>query len=173
MSNMFDLLATNPSIQARSLSHLCHQMCGTLPCSSRQQLERLKLQHLHLCMPRGMMSSTCLQNTLYRITLQLKAISLRHAAGTGGLNTIGMQDQPDAKQLVSAGHAVEFSNVTYEYTAGTPVLHNVSFNIAGGKTLALVGATGSGEHHPPHDAPCYSLRQDEAFIVWLNRQLST
>lgn len=56
-----------------------------------------------------------------------------------------IQDKPDAKQLVSAGHAVEFSNVTYEYTAGTPVLHNVSFNIAGGKTLALVGATGSGK----------------------------
>ena len=55
------------------------------------------------------------------------------------------QDKPDAKELVPTSHAVEFSNVTYEYTPGNPVLHNVSFSIPGGKTLALVGATGSGE----------------------------
>lgn len=57
-----------------------------------------------------------------------------------------MQDTPDAKDLVPASHAVEFSDVSYEYTLGNPVVQNVSFAIAGGKTLALVGATGSGAH---------------------------
>ena len=31
------------------------------------------------------------------------------------------------------------------YVGGAPVLHNVSFSIDGGRTLALVGATGSGK----------------------------
>ncbi len=58
------------------------------------------------------------------------------------------QDKEDAKTLVPASHAVEFSNVSYEYTPGNPVLRNVSFSIAGGQTLALVGATGAGTPSP-------------------------
>ncbi len=32
-----------------------------------------------------------------------------------------------------------------QYSDGAPVLKNVSFNVPGGSTVALVGATGSGK----------------------------
>ncbi|HRN91281.1 MAG TPA: ABC transporter ATP-binding protein [Ferruginibacter sp.] len=41
--------------------------------------------------------------------------------------------------------AIEFRNVSFEYNEGTPVLKNVSFSIPAGKTLAIVGSTGSGK----------------------------
>ncbi len=41
--------------------------------------------------------------------------------------------------------AVEFDNVTFRYGALEPVLRNVSFRLAPGKTLGLLGRTGSGK----------------------------
>lgn len=41
--------------------------------------------------------------------------------------------------------AIEFKNVSFAYNEGAPVLKNVSFSIPAGKTLAIVGATGSGK----------------------------
>ena len=40
---------------------------------------------------------------------------------------------------------VEFKNVSFEYETGLPVLHNVSFKVKAGKTIALVGPTGAGK----------------------------
>ncbi|MFN4298960.1 MAG: ABC transporter ATP-binding protein [Thermaurantimonas sp.] len=40
---------------------------------------------------------------------------------------------------------VRFENVTFGYKADETVLHNVSFEIEAGKTLAIVGATGAGK----------------------------
>ena len=40
---------------------------------------------------------------------------------------------------------VEFKNVSFEYIENNPVLKNVSFEIKSGKSLAIVGATGSGK----------------------------
>ncbi|MEJ7606866.1 MAG: ABC transporter ATP-binding protein [Bryobacteraceae bacterium] len=40
---------------------------------------------------------------------------------------------------------VEFDNVTFAYTPGTPVLKDVSFRAAAGTTTALVGSSGSGK----------------------------
>ena len=42
------------------------------------------------------------------------------------------------------GH-VRFEDVHFEYVPGRPVLHGVSFEIPPGKTVAVVGATGSGK----------------------------
>ncbi|MBN1918001.1 MAG: ABC transporter ATP-binding protein [Verrucomicrobia bacterium] len=42
------------------------------------------------------------------------------------------------------GH-IEFRNVTFEYNPGEPVLHEVSFTIEPGQTVAIVGATGAGK----------------------------
>jgi ATP-binding cassette subfamily B multidrug efflux pump len=40
---------------------------------------------------------------------------------------------------------VEFRNVTFAYKPGEVVLHDISFNVDPGETVALVGATGAGK----------------------------
>ncbi|MBL19441.1 MAG: antibiotic ABC transporter ATP-binding protein [Flavobacteriaceae bacterium] len=40
---------------------------------------------------------------------------------------------------------VAFENVTFSYTEDETVLHGISFNMAPGKTVAVVGATGAGK----------------------------
>ena len=51
----------------------------------------------------------------------------------------------DAPLLAPVKGNVEFKNVTFGYTADTPVLNDVSFNVTAGETIALVGATGTGK----------------------------
>ncbi|RTZ48147.1 ATP-binding cassette domain-containing protein [Candidimonas sp. SYP-B2681] len=41
--------------------------------------------------------------------------------------------------------AVEFSNVSFSYDPGRPILHDVDFEIGAGKTVAVVGGSGSGK----------------------------
>ncbi|MBC8167074.1 MAG: ABC transporter ATP-binding protein [Bryobacteraceae bacterium] len=40
---------------------------------------------------------------------------------------------------------IEFDNVSFEYTTGTPVLRNITFLASAGTTTALVGSSGSGK----------------------------
>ncbi|EFN54392.1 hypothetical protein CHLNCDRAFT_25066 [Chlorella variabilis] len=56
-----------------------------------------------------------------------------------------VDDAPDACQLEVTNGQVEFANVSFSYGRGPPVLRNISFEVQGGRTLALVGATGSGK----------------------------
>ena len=44
-----------------------------------------------------------------------------------------------------AAGSIEFREVTFSYIEGEPVLRNVSFRVAAGEHLAVVGATGSGK----------------------------
>lgn len=41
--------------------------------------------------------------------------------------------------------AVSFENVSFAYEGEAPVLHNISFEVARGQTVALIGSTGSGK----------------------------
>ncbi len=41
--------------------------------------------------------------------------------------------------------AVQFQNVNFGYDADTPVLNDISFEVESGKTVALLGSTGSGK----------------------------
>jgi ATP-binding cassette subfamily B protein len=50
-----------------------------------------------------------------------------------------------AKPLPPGSGAVRFDHVTFGYEPTQPVLHDVSFEIAGGQVVALVGPTGSGK----------------------------
>ncbi|MCB9603818.1 MAG: ABC transporter ATP-binding protein [Sandaracinus sp.] len=60
-------------------------------------------------------------------------------------------DELDAPSVTSAetpdpsAPALAFENVTFAYREGHPVLHDVSFRVERGQTVALVGATGSGK----------------------------
>lgn len=65
------------------------------------------------------------------------------------------QDDPKAQPLpdprregaaaVTRGARVEFRRVTFGYDPARPVLHEVSFAVEAGQTIALVGHTGSGK----------------------------
>jgi ATP-binding cassette subfamily B multidrug efflux pump len=59
--------------------------------------------------------------------------------------SIDVQDRPGALAPARIDGAVEFKNVTFGYVPGIPVLREVSFKVAPGETVALVGPTGSGK----------------------------
>lgn len=54
-------------------------------------------------------------------------------------------DKGTFKPAQSVQGAVEFRNVSFEYDANVPVLHNISFTVEPGQTIALLGPTGSGK----------------------------
>ena len=47
--------------------------------------------------------------------------------------------------LSSRAHRIQFEEVSFHYAQGTPVLRNVSFQVAPGQVLGLLGRTGSGK----------------------------
>ncbi len=54
-------------------------------------------------------------------------------------------DAPDATVLHVAGGSVRFEHVSFAYDAARPILHDVSFEIPAGKTVAVVGPSGAGK----------------------------
>jgi len=56
------------------------------------------------------------------------------------------QTEKDARQLqVSADTAaVSFDSVSFSYTPGREILHNLSFTVNPGQKVAIVGSSGSG-----------------------------
>ncbi len=56
-----------------------------------------------------------------------------------------VDDVPGAQPLqVTAGH-VRFEHVSFAYDAARPILHDISFDIPPGKTVAVVGPSGAGK----------------------------
>jgi ATP-binding cassette subfamily B protein len=59
---------------------------------------------------------------------------------------VSVKDAPDAVALgPDDDGSVEFRGVSFGYDPGNPVLKDVSFRVASGETVALVGPTGSGK----------------------------
>jgi ABC-type transport system involved in Fe-S cluster assembly fused permease/ATPase subunit len=55
-------------------------------------------------------------------------------------------DLPDAQALEIIGSPeVRYDNVSFAYEAARPILHNISFVIPSGKTVAVVGSSGAGK----------------------------
>ena len=48
-------------------------------------------------------------------------------------------------QIPSAGTALELKKVYFDHIPGNPVISNLSFSVASGQTVAIVGATGCGK----------------------------
>jgi ATP-binding cassette subfamily B protein len=95
----------------------------------------------------------------------------RGVASLGRLNSIFLA-QPEiddrdvpARPLTSVRGEIEFRNLTFGYN-GRPVLKNINLRIPAGKTVAIVGATGSGKSTLVsliprlYDAPAGSLLVD-------------
>jgi ATP-binding cassette subfamily B protein len=54
-------------------------------------------------------------------------------------------DAPDAPELPAGAGEIRFEHVSFEYLEGRPVLADVDLTIAPGRTIALIGHTGSGK----------------------------
>ena len=56
-----------------------------------------------------------------------------------------VEDASDATPLVVQGSEVKFDHVSFAYNADRVILHDISFTIPAGKTVAAVGASGAGK----------------------------
>jgi len=56
-----------------------------------------------------------------------------------------IEDSPGAPALSRGPGRVAFSHVDFAYDPRRPILNDISFEIAGGRTLAIVGPTGGGK----------------------------
>ncbi|ROV88471.1 hypothetical protein VMCG_10454 [Cytospora schulzeri] len=56
-----------------------------------------------------------------------------------------VRDKEDAVDLQLKNGDIEFDNVGFSYDGKRPAVQNVSFNIEGGKKIAIVGETGGGK----------------------------
>jgi subfamily B ATP-binding cassette protein MsbA len=85
--------------------------------------------------------------------VQIASIGTQVSEAFAGLDRIRevldlpTEDQEDASReaLPALRGTVEFRDVRFAYTPGTPVLRGLSFRVPAGSTVALVGSSGSGK----------------------------
>jgi ATP-binding cassette subfamily B protein len=56
-----------------------------------------------------------------------------------------VEDAADAKKLTLRGGEVKFENVGFAYNADRTILHDLSFTVPAGRTVAAIGASGAGK----------------------------
>ena len=57
----------------------------------------------------------------------------------------GVDDRPDAVDLPTGPGTIRFEGMSFAYAAGRPVLERIDLEVAAGRTVALIGHTGSGK----------------------------
>ena len=83
------------------------------------------------------------------LTIQYSIMQRAMAAGQRIFEVMDVEvdvaEAADAEDPQAIDGSVEFRHVTFGYNPGQPVLHDVSFRVAPGETVAVVGPTGSGK----------------------------
>ena len=74
-------------------------------------------------------------------------------------------DAPDATPLTAVKGSVAFENVSFSYENGKEVLHEVSFSVAKGEKIALVGASGGGKTTICHLLPAFYPLKEGSITV--------
>ena len=59
--------------------------------------------------------------------------------------TTEVADRPGAPPLVVTGGEIVFDHVDFHYEAARPILHDISFRVPAGNTVAIVGSSGAGK----------------------------
>ncbi|AOG08492.1 MULTISPECIES: ABC transporter ATP-binding protein [Rhizobium/Agrobacterium group] len=54
-------------------------------------------------------------------------------------------DSPNARPVSTLSGEIAFSNLTFAFTPGRPVLHDISLHVRPGETIAFVGESGAGK----------------------------
>jgi ATP-binding cassette subfamily B protein len=74
-------------------------------------------------------------------------------------------DAQDATPLTAVKGSVAFENVSFSYENGKEVLHEVSFSVAKGEKIALVGASGGGKTTICHLLPAFYPLKEGSITV--------
>ncbi len=75
------------------------------------------------------------------------------------------KEPPHARPLPRMEGRIEFRHVSFGYGADRPALHDVSFTVAPGQTVALVGHTGSGKSSIVNLLAKFYLPSDGAVLI--------
>ncbi|NTU48709.1 MAG: ABC transporter ATP-binding protein, partial [Syntrophobacteraceae bacterium] len=115
------------------------------------------LRIMHGCLTVGQLTVfLAYLNSLFKPIREVGKFSARIAKSSAGLerldeivrvdpSAIGPSEAPDAVDAPALRGRIEFRRVTFGYDPGQPVLKDFSLNISPGRTVAIVGDSGSGK----------------------------